>query len=93
MQTYWFGENEYCTAMISSYNTQCSTIKISSVQTKLRVCALDDSCARLDLIVTHDLDLSENTGLCGNANGDMGDDTFHQYSNVVSGWVWLIEMP
>ncbi len=55
---------------------------MSSVQAKLRVCALDDSCARLDVIVADDEDLSENTGLCGNANGDTGDDTVDQSSNV-----------
>ncbi len=40
----------------------------------LRICGLDDGCSRVEFVVPDSEDLSGDAGLCGNANGDEGDD-------------------
>ena len=45
-----------------------------SYNAKLRLCALCGGLIRVDMVVPDSEDLSGNLGLCGNGNGDTGDD-------------------
>ncbi len=40
----------------------------------VRICDQEDGCARVEFLVPDSEDLSGNTGLCGNANGNADDD-------------------
>ncbi len=77
LQAYWdtaIPGNKYTTDSGSDDDSECSTVAMTGYGGSLRTCGLDDGCVRVEFLVPDSEDLSGNTGLCGNANGDEGDD-------------------